>query len=647
MYGSEGWYITFASTTAAKRAAVVLDRVKLEHHTIALTVRPAPSLDSAHAAAVSSSFVPDGLDSRRESLTGDVVTQARNMILEDLKVVIARDLRDRVVQRRVLENLDTWRDTRRAELAAAKEAASTAGSTDAITGHIQAQAPVPKAALKFTKKPGTARIKKRVVEELLPAEPEADSPAIAETDDGSVARDDDPSLHSPPKKRRKLVKKEKVVVETTLDVESEDEDAGLPITDVRPPPSSSSETEKRPRAGSLASEVETLPRKKRRVDSPEVVLDTTMGVDNDAEVDAMLNEHLDTAPERKPRGGVGKKKRKQRPSKAESEPEDEVLLPEPEPAISIAVFDEDGAELIEPEEIKPVIHVMTPPPKPPPKRRGRKPKPAAPDARTPEPPAPPPDPFEQHLVEDDEELYFLREALRREKANLPLWGPGARPINTAEVPAPRDPRIRVNLSGSARTEGYYKIPEAVKSLYLPDRNKAKIGVEETSSAGATGATKAAAAGASSRSTRIESRYVARDVAQTNKFLSQTGGDDSQAIGNFNQLRTRKKKLKFSRSPIHDWGLYAMEKIEPNEMVIEYVGEVIRQQVADKREKYYERTGIGSSYLFRVDDDAVVDATKKGNLGYVVLSVFSWIRAHPRFVLGDSSITAVHLTSTLR
>ena len=83
---------------------------------------------------------------------------------------------------------------------------------------------------------------------------------------------------------------------------------------------------------------------------------------------------------------------------------------------------------------------------------------------------------------------------------------------------------------------------------------------------------------------------------------------------FNQLQTRKKHLRFARSPIHDWGLYAMEPIARGEMVIEYVGEVIRAQVADKREKAYERQGIGSSHLFRIDEDLVVDATKKGNLG---------------------------------
>jgi len=41
--------------------------------------------------------------------------------------------------------------------------------------------------------------------------------------------------------------------------------------------------------------------------------------------------------------------------------------------------------------------------------------------------------------------------------------------------------------------------------------------------------------------------------------------------------------------------------------------VIRDRVADVREKRYERRGIGSSYMFRIDEDSVIDATKKGNL----------------------------------
>ena len=78
-------------------------------------------------------------------------------------------------------------------------------------------------------------------------------------------------------------------------------------------------------------------------------------------------------------------------------------------------------------------------------------------------------------------------------------------------------------------------------------------------------------------------------------------------------QARKKHLKFAKSTIHNWGLFAMEKIAADEMVIEYVGQMVRQAVADEREKRYEAAGIGSSYLFRVDHDYIIDATHQGNL----------------------------------
>ncbi len=49
------------------------------------------------------------------------------------------------------------------------------------------------------------------------------------------------------------------------------------------------------------------------------------------------------------------------------------------------------------------------------------------------------------------------------------------------------------------------------------------------------------------------------------------------------------------------------------MVVEYVGEVVRQGVADDRERRYEGVGMGSSYLFRVDEHHIVDATRMGGL----------------------------------
>lgn len=60
-------------------------------------------------------------------------------------------------------------------------------------------------------------------------------------------------------------------------------------------------------------------------------------------------------------------------------------------------------------------------------------------------------------------------------------------------------------------------------------------------------------------------------------------------------------------------MHLQEPIAADEMVIEYVGQMIRPIVADVREAHYEATGIGSSYLFRIDLDTIIDATKCGNL----------------------------------
>lgn len=42
-------------------------------------------------------------------------------------------------------------------------------------------------------------------------------------------------------------------------------------------------------------------------------------------------------------------------------------------------------------------------------------------------------------------------------------------------------------------------------------------------------------------------------------------------------------------------------------------QVVRPVLADLRESQYEAVGIGSSYLFRVDLEYIIDATKQGNL----------------------------------
>ena len=74
-----------------------------------------------------------------------------------------------------------------------------------------------------------------------------------------------------------------------------------------------------------------------------------------------------------------------------------------------------------------------------------------------------------------------------------------------------------------------------------------------------------------------------------------------------------RRMVAKRSHIHGWGLFTKIELPKNSMIVEYMGEVVRQSVADTREKQYEISGEGSCYMFRLDFERIVDATKIGSM----------------------------------
>ncbi|KAJ1944090.1 Histone-lysine N-methyltransferase setd1b [Linderina macrospora] len=213
------------------------------------------------------------------------------------------------------------------------------------------------------------------------------------------------------------------------------------------------------------------------------------------------------------------------------------------------------------------------------------------------------------------------------------------------------PALPENSTGSARTQGYSPISKDLKALYLPQLHaqlhwsanffsgmdvavsaRLRGFAEKASSNGrgkrnggnGSGATNvsdaslfyslshAAAGSSSSRTHRAANRKLRAEFSLGGSSNGH-GGNDGSDLLRFNQLESRTKKLRFSKSAIHDWGLFAGEPIYQGEFVIEYIGERFRGALEDIREAQYEYEGIGSSYLFRIDNETVLDATKCGNV----------------------------------
>lgn len=569
---SIGWYVSFKTGDTARRAAMVLNggARTLAQHSVNIAVHFAPNVPAAP------------VKTRWDD--AELVQEAEKIILQDLKAMLEKDITERVVGpefRRLISD----EKRRRAEQEHGVDRAQGVHFENEVVERPALHATSLK-GLSFRKQKKRLREEPRAVSVEIkeatpsPETPAPETPALSEKDlepqpEAEAEPTSEGELEVEERPRKRLKKAPKVLDE---DIESEDElPAPLPL----PVVTITDDVANRKRVLSVTIPLEEPPSKKVKV-VPEPVVE----------------EDDFVVPVKKKTKKASKKKARIEASATLDELIHEVL-PDGE------AFE---APAITHVHVTPVYESSTSPPPPPSPVRPKKPV-----RRSPTPT--PVDVAQEGICQDDEDVYFARLALSGEPKEHRPPSPAKDVELNAEPQSPLSPKpARVHATGSARTEGYYKITHAEKSAYVAQyasrglNNTTEVEEEAPQAQNVT----------SSRSNRANARRRAQgleEINQVQRAMALSKGESAAAeLVKFNQLQTRKKHMRFARSPIHDWGLYAMEKISRGEMVIEYVGEIIRAQVADKREKAYERQGIGSSYLFRIDEDLVVDATKKGNLG---------------------------------
>ena len=87
-------------------------------------------------------------------------------------------------------------------------------------------------------------------------------------------------------------------------------------------------------------------------------------------------------------------------------------------------------------------------------------------------------------------------------------------------------------------------------------------------------------------------------------------DARAECGNMSLQLGRQSRVLTGPSEVAGWGLFARDVILKGALIVEYVGELISQEEADRRGQVYDRRA--SSYLFNVNDKQVVDACPKGS-----------------------------------
>ncbi|ERN13661.1 histone-lysine N-methyltransferase TRX1 [Amborella trichopoda] len=177
-----------------------------------------------------------------------------------------------------------------------------------------------------------------------------------------------------------------------------------------------------------------------------------------------------------------------------------------------------------------------------------------------------------------------------------------------------------NPSGCARSEPFdlirrrgRKEPEAlaaasVKRLYVENRPYLISGYRQNGSIGYVPSHNEQLPGSCSQSFQ---QLKKPQLGSPKSFISMSD--------KYEYMRaTFRRRLAFGKSAIHGFGIFTKLAHRAGDMVIEYTGELVRPTIADIREHLIYNSLVGAgTYMFRIDDERVVDATRAGSIAHLI------------------------------
>ena len=176
-------------------------------------------------------------------------------------------------------------------------------------------------------------------------------------------------------------------------------------------------------------------------------------------------------------------------------------------------------------------------------------------------------------------------------------------------------KVSLNSTGCARTEGYLPKSRTARCIREGEINAPTYENSRTGSIFQLDVARERYSknhGRTSSKSRLESVQAKQTHDSGARIAKTKSATTISTVAQHRRVaKSAKSRTVIKRSDIEGWGVFATEDIPAEEMIIEYVGEIIRPPISDIREKQYCDAGIGC-YMFQIVPGEIVDATKCGN-----------------------------------